>query len=87
VWKAEAVEIAADKGVPPGDLVAAAMPGTVVGVDRDGIVVATGHGALRILELQASGRKRMPAADFARGARLRPGALLGVEPRSGAGGT
>lgn len=35
----------------------------------DGVVVACGNGALRLLEVQPAGRRAMPAGDFARGAR------------------
>jgi methionyl-tRNA formyltransferase len=48
---------------------AVAAPGTVVRADRDGVVVAAGSGAVRLLEVAASGRRRMPAADWARGVR------------------
>ena len=61
----------------------ALAPGTVVGVDRSGVMVATGAGVLRLLEVQAAGKKRMPAADFARGARVAPGARLGDQPPGG----
>jgi methionyl-tRNA formyltransferase len=43
--------------------------GTIVGVDREGVVVATGDGGVRLLEVAAAGRRRMPAADWARGVR------------------
>ena len=47
---------------------AAAAPGTIVRAGRDGIDVACGDGqVLRILELQAQGGRRMPAADYLRG--------------------
>jgi methionyl-tRNA formyltransferase len=50
-------------------------PGTVVGADASGVVVACAPPSrLRLLELQPESRRPMPAADFARGARLRPGA-------------
>jgi methionyl-tRNA formyltransferase len=53
-------------------------PGTIVALDRDGIVVACGEGTrLRLIEVQPESRKAMPAAAFAAGARLAPGALLG----------
>ncbi|MGD8237722.1 MAG: methionyl-tRNA formyltransferase [Armatimonadota bacterium] len=42
-----------------------------------GLSVLTGMGVIHILEVQSPGRRRMPAADFARGARLAPGMLLG----------
>ena len=56
----------------------AASPGTVLAVDARGIVVATGAGALRLVEVQAAGKKRMAAADWARGARLGAGDALGA---------
>jgi methionyl-tRNA formyltransferase len=53
-------------------------PGTVVAVDREGLVVACGEGTrLRLLEVQPESRKAMPAAAFAAGARLVPGSRLG----------
>lgn len=48
---------------------AEAAPGTVVDVDRESVVVATGSGAVRLLEVAAPGRRRMPAPDWARGVR------------------
>ncbi len=48
----------------------AASPGSVVGIGPEGIDVATGGGVLRIREIQFPGRRRMPAADAARGAPL-----------------
>lgn len=39
-----------------------ACAGTVLGADADGILVACGEGAYRILELQLEGRKRLDAA-------------------------
>jgi methionyl-tRNA formyltransferase len=53
-------------------------PGTVAALDRDGVTVACGGGsALRLLEVQPESRRAMPAAAWAAGARLRPGARLG----------
>jgi methionyl-tRNA formyltransferase len=50
-------------------------PGTVLGVDRDGILVAAGGGTrLRLLDVQPESRRPMPATAFATGARLGPGA-------------
>jgi len=39
--------------------------------------VACGRGALGVGEVQAAGKKRLPAAQFLHGARLGPGARLG----------
>ncbi len=45
-----------------------AAPGTVLSAGRNGIEIACGSGeALYITELQAPGKKRMPAADYLRG--------------------
>jgi len=55
-----------------------APPGTLLSVDRDGLVVAAGEGTrLRLLEVQAESRRAVPAAAFAAGAHLTPGARLG----------
>jgi methionyl-tRNA formyltransferase len=40
------------------------------------LAIACGQGALRLLEVQRSGRAPMPAADFLRGVRLPPGTRL-----------
>jgi methionyl-tRNA formyltransferase len=52
-------------------------PGTIVTV-KPNPVVQCGAGRLRLLEVQAPGRKRMPAADFLRGKRVEAGARFGV---------
>jgi methionyl-tRNA formyltransferase len=51
--------------------------GTIVSV-KPNPVVQCGAGRLRLIEVQASGRKRMPAADFLRGKRVEPGARFGA---------
>ena len=66
LWRAETVSAAS------------AVPGTVLLADADGIVVATGDGALRLLELQRAGGKRLAAASFLTGAALQPGERLDV---------
>ena len=53
-----------------------AMPGTVIESGKEGLVVACGTGALRILELQPDGGRRMAAADYLRGHPLREGLCL-----------
>jgi methionyl-tRNA formyltransferase len=52
-------------------------PGTILGADARGVMVATGRDALRLLEVAPAGRRRMPAGDWARGARFSPGERLG----------
>jgi methionyl-tRNA formyltransferase len=52
-------------------------PGEILSASSDGIVVGTGVGALRLLEVQLEGRRRLPAAAFVAGRRLEPGTCLG----------
>lgn len=44
-----------------------AQPGTVLAVDPSGVLVACGEGRLRLLALQAPGRRMLPVAEFLRG--------------------
>jgi len=50
----------------------AGPPGSVKNMDRDGIIINTGEGLLKVIELQPPGKKPMGAADYARGKRLKP---------------
>ena len=52
-------------------------PGTIVSV-KPNPVVQCGAGRLRLIEVQAAGRKRIPAADFLRGKRVEAGARFGA---------
>ncbi len=63
VWKARVV---------PGQ----GAPGEVLEAEGDRLVVATGSGALALLEIQKPGGRRVSASEFLRGARLRRGAPL-----------
>ena len=56
----------ADGALPPGELVAG----------KNAVVVGTGAGALRLGDVQAVGKRPMPAADWARGLRLGGGEVL-----------
>ncbi|MCE0484322.1 MAG: methionyl-tRNA formyltransferase [Methylacidiphilales bacterium] len=51
-------------------------PGEVLRVDKHGILVAAGVGGLLLREVQMEGKKRMHAADFARGFNLPVGLIL-----------
>ena len=51
-------------------------PGEVVSVRERGVVVACGEGACGIGEIQAPGKRRIPALAFARGRGLEPGSRL-----------
>jgi methionyl-tRNA formyltransferase len=53
-------------------------PGTIFENDTDGFLVATGYGqAIKVMECQPSGKKKMQAADFLRGKALKIGIVLG----------
>ena len=65
-------------GIEPADATEGA-PGAVVLVDRAGVVVATGSGCVRLVEVQPEGKKVMTARDWANGAQPRVGELLGAD--------
>ena len=60
IWRAEA-------------LAASGEPGEVLAADRDGVVVACGEGALRLVEVQKAGGKRLRVAQLLAGTRVSPG--------------
>jgi methionyl-tRNA formyltransferase len=64
IWK---VEIVTQSG----------EPGTILSADKDGLVVAGGQDALRVLELQREGGRRMPITEFLAGHPLKAGERLG----------
>ncbi|MGH8753422.1 MAG: methionyl-tRNA formyltransferase [Burkholderiales bacterium] len=53
-------------------------PGEIVSVDRRGIVVACGTGAVRIEEVQKAGGQRLPVSEFLSGFALKPGICFGT---------
>ncbi|OKP92004.1 methionyl-tRNA formyltransferase [Paenibacillus helianthi] len=77
LWNGETFKIwAAHK--PDGNSVNnQAVPGTVLAVSDDGVEVATGDGSLLLTSVQPAGKKAMTAADFSRGAVMKPGTVLG----------
>ena len=58
----------------------AGVPGEVLAVDAQGIHVQTGEGVLCLTELQRSGGKRLPVADFLRGFVVLPGQVFDSAP-------
>jgi methionyl-tRNA formyltransferase len=56
--------------VEGGEAAAEQPPGAILEADGDRLIVATGDGPLRILELQAEGKRPMNARDFLAGHRL-----------------
>ena len=55
-------------------------PGQVLYVDKLGITVACGSGAILLREIQLEGKRRMPVRDFLIGRPVSPGVLLGAAP-------
>ncbi len=64
IWRAEIVDLSGG-------------PGEVVSADKAGLVVGCGQDALRILELQREGGRRMNPSEFLLGHPLQPGRKLG----------
>jgi methionyl-tRNA formyltransferase len=64
----------------PLNATATAAPGTIL---DEALTVACGAGALRVLEVQRSGRKPMATAEFLRGFPLGTGARLSLPPQAG----
>lgn len=54
------------------------VPGRVAGRSEEGLWVETGEGIVRIGELQAPGRRRLPASEFLRGFSIEDGMVLGI---------
>ena len=67
IWNAGAMN------EPTGD-----APGTIVGVAKQSLRVATGNGLLELLEIQTANSKRMPVGQFLSGHRIIPGGMLGA---------
>jgi methionyl-tRNA formyltransferase len=65
--KVHRAEARADAGLGPGE----ARP------DGAGLLVGCGEGALRLLEVQLEGKRRMPALDFLKGHPVAAGTVLG----------
>lgn len=70
IWKAAVVEQAQSKQVEPG---------SIVEVTKDSILVQTGQGLLKLVEVQLEGKKRMTTDAFLRGFSIEAGAKLGKE--------
>jgi len=56
------------------------LPGQVLGVDPEGLLVATGTGVLRLRRLQRAGGRMLSAAEFLRGWPVAAGTLLPSRP-------
>lgn len=56
IWQAEIVVTASSKPI--------ATPGTILSIDKQGLVVETGNGVLKILTMQFPGKKILPCSDI-----------------------
>lgn len=61
-------------GIIPTDF--KGLPGEVISVSKESIVVLTGKGALEIRELQLEGKRRMKTEEFISGHKIRAGEIL-----------
>ncbi|MCD6490025.1 MAG: methionyl-tRNA formyltransferase [Thermodesulfobacterium sp.] len=50
-------------------------PGTILDINKDGVLVATSEGAILLKEVQMEGKRKISAYEFAYGQRLKKGAL------------
>jgi methionyl-tRNA formyltransferase len=57
-------------------------PGTVIGVDDEGLLIATGNGVLRVRQLQRPGGRMLPTPQFLRGYPIATGTQLPSRPMS-----
>ncbi|MDD6311524.1 MAG: methionyl-tRNA formyltransferase [Firmicutes bacterium] len=67
IWKADAI-MDKDTGKAPG---------TVVEAKKDTLEIACGEGVLKVLEIQAPGKKRVTAGEYLRGNSIEIGTVLG----------
>jgi methionyl-tRNA formyltransferase len=70
----ETVSLAESRGIAQGS--PEGVPGTIVEAAGDRLLVATGAGVLRLLTVQAEGKRPMSAREFLAGHRIAPGDRL-----------
>ncbi|WP_105618109.1 methionyl-tRNA formyltransferase [Vallitalea okinawensis] len=54
------------------------LPGQIVDIENDNLIVKTGHGLVKICTVQLQGRKRMPVKEFLKGYQVDTTTVLGV---------
>ncbi|WP_067571908.1 methionyl-tRNA formyltransferase [Nocardia acidivorans] len=59
----------------PVEMVEETLPERAIEVRKSGVFIGTATTAVRLTEVQPQGKRMMPALDWARGARLQPGAV------------
>ena len=73
VWEADIADDAYAKSV----LTSSSVQGEIVALTKNSIDVAAGEGVLKLISVQAPGKKRMSAGDYIRGSKLEKGTRLG----------
>jgi methionyl-tRNA formyltransferase len=74
ILRRSAIETAGPAGVSPD------LPGTILEADGDRLIIATGDGRLRVVEIQAEGKRPMGAREFLAGHRLTAGDRFTAAP-------
>ena len=74
-WNGKTMKIWEAEVAPQGET-AVQEPGTVVRVEKNGFLVQTGSGLLKVCTLQIPGKKRMDAGAFLRGYPMEAGLVL-----------
>jgi methionyl-tRNA formyltransferase len=72
-WRGERLRLGPVEPLPDTDL-----PAGTLSVGSDGVLVGTGRGGVRLGLVQPAGKRMVPAADWARGARPQPGETVGA---------
>ncbi len=67
IWKASPIESSSKM-----------LPGSIIRVDKGGIVVQTGEESLLIQEIQMPNKKRMPVSEYIKGNPMCEGTMLGI---------
>ena len=76
LWNGETFKVWAAKVAVQGQNGNHTEPGTVLSINEQGVEVKTGDGSILLTSVQPAGKKVMSAADFSRGAAMKPGTVL-----------
>ena len=80
ILRRSTVDAAGPEGSSAGPKGPALLPGTILEADGDRLIVATGDGPLRVVEIQAEGKRPMGAREFLAGHRLTAGDRFTAAP-------
>lgn len=75
-YRGTRVKLFASKTASPGE--GLSVPGRISAIEREGIVVEAGSGAILVREMQVSGKRRVMSYECSRSLGLRAGAVLGL---------